>query len=259
MSEFSPVYGPVKSWRYGCSLGIDPIGRVSTCSFNCVYCQLGQIERSSLQRQTFVPTGEVVTELVPKLQKDLDVITVSGSGEPTLALNLGEIIIAVKEKTATPVVVLTNGSMLGLESVRWDLRLADEVSVKLDAVTPERIRRVNRPRFAWDWSVFWHNLLRLREQFGGNLTVQTMLLSIWSEAERQMYIDRLKELQPDRVYLNIPRRPKPLRRLLQGRENLTAVKNSTWLKPLSVDYLETFAHTIKEESQVPVSYAVAVK
>ncbi|MCS6959235.1 MAG: radical SAM protein [Pseudanabaenaceae cyanobacterium SKYGB_i_bin29] len=257
MSEFSPVYGPVQSWRYGHSLGIDPIGLVSTCSFNCVYCQLGQIERLSSQRQTFIPTGAILAALDQKLEKDLDVITLSGSGEPTLALNLGEIIAQVKAKTIVPIVVLTNGTLLDSESVRSDLCLADEVSVKLDAVTPEGVKRVNRPGFAWDGQIFWQSLLSFRAQFAGRLTIQTMLLSAWSEVEKQIYIECLQELRPDRVYLNIPRRPKPLRRLLQGRENLTAVENSAWLKPLSVEYLEDFAHAIKEQSQLPVSYAVA--
>ncbi|MFS8120407.1 MAG: hypothetical protein ACMG55_18255, partial [Microcoleus sp.] len=50
------VYGPVQSWRFGRSLGIDPIGPDSSCSFNCVYCQLGEIEHQSCNRQIFVPT-----------------------------------------------------------------------------------------------------------------------------------------------------------------------------------------------------------
>ena len=65
------VYGPVQSWRFGRwrsllehkSLGIDPIGAVSTCSFNCVYCQLGEIQVSSCDRRIFVPTAQIRQEL----------------------------------------------------------------------------------------------------------------------------------------------------------------------------------------------------
>ena len=39
----STIYGPVDSWRFGKSLGVDLIVQTSICSYNCVYCQLGSI------------------------------------------------------------------------------------------------------------------------------------------------------------------------------------------------------------------------
>jgi len=256
MKDFAPVYGPVRSWRYGLSLGIDPIGLVSTCSFNCVYCQLGQIERSFLQRQTFVPTADILSLVEKKIDPTLDVITISGSGEPTLASNLGEIITAIKRITDIPLVVLTNGSLLGLETLRSDLELADEVSIKLDGITKERIDRVNRPAFVWDWEQLLCHLSALRQSFRGKMTIQTMLLSIWSEQERRAYIDGLNDIQPDRVYLNTPRRPKPKQRLINGRENLTTIDGASWFKPIDFDYIATFAEEIKNRSGLPVSFVV---
>lgn len=256
MKEFPAVYGPVRSWRYGLSLGIDPIGIVSTCSFNCVYCQLGQIERSSLQRQTFVPTADILSLVQTKITSFLDVITLSGSGEPTLALNLGEIITAVKQITTIPLVVLTNGSLLGLEAVRSDLQLADEVSIKLDGISKDQINRVNRPAFAWDWEQLCGHISALRQSFRGKLTIQTMLLSAWHDQEREAYINGLNLIQPDRVYLNSPRRPKPKQRLVEGRENLTTIAAGTWFKPIDLDYLTAFAEEIKDRSGCPVSFVV---
>lgn len=255
MKNFLPVYGPVKSWRYGNSLGIDPIGMVSTCSFNCVYCQLGKIERSSLDRQNFVSTAEIVDLVKQKSTEKFDVITISGSGEPTLAINLGEIIRSVKQITKTPVIVLTNGSLLGLASVQSDLLLADEVSVKLDGITTDRVDRVNRPCFPWDWEEFMDNFLELRRVFRGRLTIQTMLLSWWDDQERQAYVEGLNQIKPDRVYLNVPRRPKPKARLLQGRENLTKLEQASRFKYLSLDELSTFAEEIKHRSGISVSFA----
>ncbi|MCA1903902.1 MAG: radical SAM protein [Cyanobacteria bacterium KgW148] len=256
MKNFLPVYGPVKSWRYGNSLGIDPIGMVSTCSFNCVYCQLGKIERSSLDRQNFVSTGEIVDLVKQKSTEKFDVITISGSGEPTLAINLGEIIRSVKQITKTPVIVLTNGSLLGLASVQSDLLLADEVSVKLDGITTDRVDRVNRPNFRWNWEQFADSFFHLRHLFRGRMTIQTMLLSRWNHNERQAYINGLNQIRPDRVYLNIPCRPKPKLRLLQGRENLTESKEANWFKPLEMDYLEAFAQEIRDQSGLAVSFVM---
>ena len=96
------VYGPVKSWRSGTSLGIDPIGKVSTCSFNCSYCQLGKIQKITNEIKVYVDTQTVIKDFL-ELEKqgrfkleELDVITFAGSGEPTLAENLGEMIDALK-------------------------------------------------------------------------------------------------------------------------------------------------------------------
>ena len=109
---FSAVYGPVQSWRYGRSLGIDPIGQVSTCSFNFVYCQLGEIEIKTQQRQIYVPTSDILQGLEYFDPLYVDVITLSGSGEPTLAANLGEILKGIKTLTQRSILVLTNGTPL---------------------------------------------------------------------------------------------------------------------------------------------------
>ena len=118
--DFSSVYGPVASWRYGRSLGIDPIGPVSACSFDCVYCQLGEIEEKTRDRRIFVATSRILRDLRAVAVDGIDVISLSGSGEPTLALNLGEIVSAIKAATGKPVVVLTNASLLGDPGVRQE-------------------------------------------------------------------------------------------------------------------------------------------
>ncbi|MFM7580723.1 MAG: radical SAM protein, partial [Microcystaceae cyanobacterium] len=145
LSTFSAVYGPVLSWRYGRSLGIDPIGPVSTCSFNCVYCQLGEIETISQERRIFIPTQTILEELAALAPWEVDIITLSGSGEPTLALNLEDILQGIKTLTHKPILVLTNATQLGDPSVRKALSLADKVSVKLDGISEDLLRRVNRP------------------------------------------------------------------------------------------------------------------
>jgi len=64
LSSFVSVYGPVQSWRYGRSLRVDPIGPISTCSFDCVYCQLGEIEHKSRDRQVFISTVQILEDLL---------------------------------------------------------------------------------------------------------------------------------------------------------------------------------------------------
>jgi wyosine [tRNA(Phe)-imidazoG37] synthetase (radical SAM superfamily) len=216
---FTSVYGPVRSWRYGRSLGIDPIGTISTCSFHCVYCQLGAIERLQLHREVFLPTERILEDLEHFMTGKVDCITLSGSGEPTLALNLGDILRKVKLLTQKPIVVLTNGTLLGDRQVRQELGLADRVAVKLDAVTEENLQRIDRPIAPLTLGEILPGIEAFRREYGGELAIQTMILSPWDEKTRKQYIETLTRLQPAEIQLNTPSRPKPVDRQLDGRGN----------------------------------------
>jgi wyosine [tRNA(Phe)-imidazoG37] synthetase (radical SAM superfamily) len=217
--RFNSVYGPVRSWRYGRSLGIDPIGPLSTCSFNCVYCQLGEIERKTRDRQVFIPTAHILQDLQAFAPWNVEVITLSGSGEPTLALNCGEIIARTQELTRKPIAVLTNGTLLNDPSIRQALAIADKVSVKLDAVSPEGMRRINRPVAGIEIGEIGAGLQQFRAEFPGELALQTMILSPWDEATRTEYIRWVQAIAPDEIQLNAPTRPKPLKHEIEARGN----------------------------------------
>ena len=118
------VFGPVPSRRLGLSLGIDPIP-FKTCSWNCVYCQLGRTGSFTAERKVYVPEQEILEALDVALARDsageIDWISFVGSGEPTLHSGIGRLIGAVKARTGIPVAVITNGSLLYREDVRKDL------------------------------------------------------------------------------------------------------------------------------------------
>jgi len=160
------VFGPVPSRRLGNSLGVDLL-TFKACTFDCVYCQLGRTTEQTTERRSFVPADEVVAEVREVLASGnveaascrfeskrleaastaaVDCITLSGSGEPTLSLDLGKVIRAIKGMTRIPVAVITNGSLLWREDVRADLAEADIVVPSLDAARPETFERVNRAR-----------------------------------------------------------------------------------------------------------------
>ncbi|MGK7889619.1 MAG: radical SAM protein [Leptolyngbyaceae cyanobacterium] len=252
------IYGPVKSWRFGYSLGIDPIGAVSTCSFNCAYCQLGNIQHQTHQRQVFVSTERLLQELdtlapIPAL----DVVTLSGSGEPTLALNLGEILAALRQQIPCPVVVLTNGTLLGDTDVQADLRQADLVVVKLDAVSADHLRRVNQPCTGINFDTIMAGIRSFAATHQGKWALQTMLLAPWTEVERSRYIQLVRELRPTEVQLNIPRRPRVLERRLDARGNHVVVEEPDVLRSLnciSNTIVEEFAQEIEAKTHSWVRY-----
>jgi wyosine [tRNA(Phe)-imidazoG37] synthetase (radical SAM superfamily) len=253
--SFSSVYGPVASWRYGRSLGIDPIGPVSACSFDCVYCQLGVIEEKTRERRIFVPTSQILRDLHALPAADVDAITLSGSGEPTLALNLGEMLSAIKAATGKPVGVLTNASLLGDPAVRRELALSDFVAAKLDAVNDERFRRVDRPVGPTALAAIRSGLLAFRREYRGELAVQTMLLACWPDREMADYIAFIGELAPDEIQLCTPSRPRPLVHELDARGGRPGDKASyavQRLKRVDPRVLEDFAARVERETTVSV-------
>lgn len=257
---FDPIYGPVQSWRFGRSLGIDPIGPISACPFNCVYCQLGNIQHNTAHRQVFVSTDRIhqaLEELYPLVL--LDVITLSGSGEPTLALNLAEIIACVKEHIDLPVVVLTNGYLLGDSAVRADLTLADQVVVKLDAMSDQQLQKVNRPITDISSTSILEKILQFSEEYSGYLAIQTMLLAPWSSENRARYIEFIQAIIPDEVQLNVPSRPRMLTRQLEARGNKIRSLESHEFQKLSCvnsKILQDFAAEIETLTGVSTRYPI---
>ncbi len=144
--SFKYIYGPVYSFRLGNSLGIDLLSQGDKiCSFDCIYCQQGKTRERTTKRKLYVPAEEVLAELELLPEAEFDYITFSGRGEPSLALNLGRLIKAIKRVRPEPVAVITNSSLLADEGVRNELISADFVIAKLDAPSQELFRVMNRP------------------------------------------------------------------------------------------------------------------
>ncbi|MEA1979934.1 MAG: radical SAM protein [candidate division Zixibacteria bacterium] len=139
------IYGPVPSRRLGRSLGVSPIPP-KTCSYNCIYCQLGRTTHPQIERMSFFPKEDIFQEILnSKHLESTDVITFVGDGEPTLNKDLGWIINKCKDELNLPVAVITNGSLLYLKEVREALTNADIVIPSMDAGNKKTFIRINRP------------------------------------------------------------------------------------------------------------------
>ncbi|MBI2995257.1 MAG: radical SAM protein [Candidatus Melainabacteria bacterium] len=211
ITEISSVYGPVNSWRLGKSLGIDLIMDPSTCSFNCIYCQLGSIQKITLERKLFVDTKKVLQDFKSSDWKNASVITFSGSGEPTLAFNLGEVISGIKKITNKKIIVLTNGTLLNDDKVRKDLLKANVISVKLDAQDEKNLQIINRPASGINLNLILAGIKKLKKDINHDvpiLQIQTMFVS-QNKNQLEGLAKLLNEIKPDEVALNTPTRPYP--------------------------------------------------
>lgn len=204
------LFGPVPSRRFGRSLGID-LTPYKTCSLDCIFCQLGRTRNKTVAPEAFVPTGAVLAEIDDWLKKGgmADVITLSGSGEPTLHCGFGEVLDFVRQRSGIPTVLLTNGTLLGATAVREAAAKADVVKVSLSAWNQASYEWVNRPHPKLRFNQLVAGQKAFREQFSGSLWIEVFLIQgINSQPENVKKIAALcKDIGPDRIQLNTAVRP----------------------------------------------------
>lgn len=180
------VYGPVISWRLGRSLGIDPLPSVKTCTFECIYCQLRKTVNKVLSPEEVnvrVHVGDVLNDLNEYLRtidiQSIDYITFSGTGEPTLNLEIGDIVRDIRKLlggSCPPIAILTNSSLTFRDDVRRNLSMFDLIIAKLDVANSKLFREINRPTAGIELNDVIDGLKKLRMEVKGRLTSQTMLL-----------------------------------------------------------------------------------
>jgi wyosine [tRNA(Phe)-imidazoG37] synthetase (radical SAM superfamily) len=249
----SAIYGPVNSWRLGLSLGVDLLCVDSICSFECVYCQLGKINRVTSKREVFVPTEKVLANLQNSDWQSADVITFSGSGEPTLAANLGEVIEKIKQITHKPIVVLTNSTLLHDKEVRREISKADRVFCKLDAWCDDVLRRVNHPHEGISLESIVSGIAELRREFDGFLAIQTMILRPPNELETEKLAEVFQTIQPDEVQINLPTRPVPQEYFPETRGNAVEFQSGfAQIKTIPKSELENVRSKLSELTKLPI-------
>ncbi|MCK4532978.1 radical SAM protein [bacterium] len=207
MNQYKYIYGPVFSWRLGKSLGIDPLSQEEKiCTYDCLYCQIGRTLEFKCKRAVFVPTLKIIEEIKKIPPAEIDYITFSGRGEPTLALNLGEMIRAVKEVRREKIAVITNSSLLNKKEVREDLALADLVMAKLDAGTSGSFQSINNPFPAIKFEDMLTGIKKFRQGYKGKFALQIMFVEK-NKNEAIELANLCREIKPAEIQINTPLRP----------------------------------------------------
>jgi wyosine [tRNA(Phe)-imidazoG37] synthetase (radical SAM superfamily) len=210
MTDFKYVYGPVPSRRLGRSLGVDLVP-FKTCTYDCIYCQLGRTTDQTTRRIEYVATDQVLAELKAKLAAAPlpDYVCIAGSGEPTLHARIGEVIAGIKRLTRVPVAVLTNGSLLWDVAVRQALMEADLVMPSLDAGDDAMFQRINRPHREIAFEAMVDGLADFTARFPRLVWLEVLLVEGITGAEPE--VDKIaalaRRIGPGRVQLNTVSRP----------------------------------------------------
>jgi len=222
IQDFKYIYGPVASWRLGSSLGVDPISdKNKICSFDCVYCQLGRTLEFTQERKNYVPVEDIINEIKLLPAVDIDYITFSGRGEPTLAKNLGEMIQAVRKIRHEKIAVITNSSLLEDAELRKDLSLSDLIMVKLDAFSDESLQEINQPIKGITFQNILNGIKQLKKEYKGDLVIQIMFIQANQDHAKEL-AQLSREIGPVEVQINTPLRPCGVSPL--NKEEINAIK-----------------------------------
>lgn len=204
------VYGPVPSRRLGLSLGVDLVP-YKVCCYDCVYCQVGATTDRTTRRRCFVEPHKIAEQVAEALQEGPapEIITLAGSGEPTLYTDLTELEQALRRITSTPLALLTNGGLL------WDPEVAaaasrfDLVAPSLDAADEATFQRINRPAAGLTFQKMLDGLRRFCGDYQGTLRLEVLLVAGVNDSPRSIkdLAHLAAELEVSFVDLNTVVRP----------------------------------------------------
>ncbi|MBU4444359.1 radical SAM protein [bacterium] len=203
------AYGPVPSRRLGKSIGVSPIP-AKTCSYSCIYCQLGRTDHMQVKRKSFFQKEDIFRDIEKVVNTSpADFITFAGDGEPTLCKDLGWLIENTKNVFKLPIAVITNGSLLYREDVRKDLKNADVVMPTLDVGNQALFEILNRPLKTITFEKMLQGLIDFRQDFRGQIWSEVMLVSGINDSVKELNSikDALVRTRSDRVYITTPVRP----------------------------------------------------
>ena len=209
--NYKYLKGPVYSRRLGKSLGINIITDKS-CSFDCVYCEVGKTTNLTLKRKEYTPTDKIISELDDYLSQNpsLDYITFSSTGEPTLHSKIKNIIKFIKNNYPNyKIALLTNSSLLWKKSVREDILEVDLIIPSLDAVSTKAFKKINKPEKSLIINKIIDGLLKLKNEFRGEIWLEIFIIPGINDNSQELkkFADLIKKIKPDKVQFNSLDRP----------------------------------------------------
>ena len=206
---YKHVFGPVPSRRLGISLGVDLVVSKS-CNLNCIFCECGATKKIQLERQRFKDMNEILEEISTVL-KDIkpDYITFSGSGEPTLSLDLGNISKAIKEdlKYQGKICLITNSLLLADENLMKELEYIDLIVPTLNTLTQDIFEKIVRPDYRTSVEEIRKGFINLNNsKYKGKIWIEIFILENINDNDKNI-VDianflKSENIRYDKIQLN---------------------------------------------------------
>ncbi len=193
------------------SLGIDLSPNIKQCNFDCLYCELAYAKTLSKQIDV-IGVQEIVVELKKALQnhQNIDVITFTANGEPTLYPHLSELIDEIdKIKGDTKTLILSNGANIYEPQIQQTLSKIDIVKLSLDCVSPECFKKLDRIDQSVDCSKIVSGMVEFRELHQKQLIIEILFVKTLNDNDEEIekLHEALKLIKPNRIDIGTIDRP----------------------------------------------------
>jgi wyosine [tRNA(Phe)-imidazoG37] synthetase (radical SAM superfamily) len=234
------AFGPVPSRRLGQSIGINNIPQ-KMCTYSCIYCQLGRTFNMQIERKEFYKPEEILDSVKSKVieakkrEEPIDYLTFVPDGEPTLDINLGDEIDLLRPLEIN-LAIITNSSLIWNKDVRYDLSKADWVCVKIDAISQNIWKKINRPHRFLKLKKILDGIIEFSHFFKDDLATETMLIQDINDndSELEKIADFISSLNIKKSYISIPIRP-PAEKWVKSADEHSVTKAYQIFKEKNID------------------------
>ena len=221
------------------SLGIDLSPTSKQCNFDCLYCELEPAKTVSVQT-TSPSIEDVIDEVKTALQKhpNIDVITITANGEPTLYPHLDKLINELDTiKGNAKTLILSNSGTIYNKDIQNILSKLDIVKLSLDCVSSECFKKLDRINSSVDSSKIVNGMIEFRRAFKSDLIIEILFVKTLNDKESEIKLlnNALQQIQPNRIDIGTIDRPPAYD-----------------VKPISYEELENIAKSFKN---LPVNIA----
>ncbi len=205
------IFGPIHSRRFGKSLGVDLSPGKKQCNFDCLYCELEPTKTMDAYDDV-VTVEQVTTALKTALKEhdDVDFITLTANGEPTLYPYLSELIDEINTfKGTTKTLILSNAAKIDDPKVQEALLKLDEVKLSLDCATQKCLRKLDRSHTGIDIENIKAGMLDFKSKYNGPLVIEILIVKNLNDSEEEIakLNEYLLKLQPTRIDIGTIDRP----------------------------------------------------
>ena len=197
------VFGPINSRRFGMSLGIDLSPNQKSCNFDCVYCELsGSKTVETIENPPSI--DEIINALKEALKthQNIDVITLTANGEPTLYPYLKELIAKVNElKGSAKTLILRNGSGVRDQKICEALQGLDIVKFSLDSAVQSTFKKIDRNKSGIEVNELIKAMAKFCKEFKGELVLEILVVAGFNDEEEEFIAlnAAINEIAPHRV------------------------------------------------------------
>ncbi len=224
------IFGPINSRRFGKSLGIDLSPSKKQCNFDCLYCELEPAKTMGAYKDV-VSVEEIMEALNGVLaeHQDIDVLTVTANGEPTLYPYLSELMNKINSvKGNIKTLILSNASTINKADIQEALMKFDSVKLSLDCATPRCLKRLDRANKGIDVEQIKEGMLSFKEKFSKPLIVEILMVKGINDTKEEIRAlnSYLLKLKPTRIDIGTIDRPPAYS--VEGLSYEDILERSTW-------------------------------